>query len=155
MTSGPPRLIGADLHDVATSTRVSLRTGRGPRAVFVIHASDCGGCRTYIQQLVAAGGAFREWDGRVSVVAYEPPEAAARVSTEFPQLQVLSDPDATLGAGKAALLLADEWGEVHFAVQDVADHALPSVEEIAGWMRFIAIQCPECEQPESGWRSLE
>lgn len=149
------RLRSAHLEDTATSTRASMRTGRGPRAIVVVHSADCAGCRGYIEQLAAASDAFREWNGRLSVVAYEPADAASAFRTDaMSGVQVLSDPDGTLEADPAALLLADEWGEVHFAVEGIAGHALPGAAEVAEWMRFISIQCPECEQPEGEWRDV-
>lgn len=152
---GPKSLAGADLHDTATSTRVSMRSGRGPRVVVVVHSSGCTGCRTYVDQLAAASQAFSEWGGRLSVVAYESEEQASTLRTdERAHVQVLSDPDATLGAEAAAVLLADEWGEVHYAVHGVTDHALPDAAEITEWLRFISIHCPECEQPEGEWRKV-
>ena len=150
------RLTGADLEDTATSRRVSLRAGRGPRAVVVVHSADCPGCRAYIEQLADASGTFHEWGGRLSVIAYAPAAIAGTLRTDVTAgVQVLSDPHTTLGAEPAALLLADEWGEVHFAVEGVSDHALPGADEIAEWLRFISIQCPECEQPEGEWRNVE
>lgn len=150
------RFTGADLADTATSRRVSLRSGRGPRAVLVVHSAECTGCRMYMEQLAAASPTFREWGGRISVVAYEPVAKADTLRTDaLAGMQVLSDPHSTLGVEPAALLLADEWGEVHFAMEGVADHALPQPAEIADWLRFISIQCPECEQPEGEWRNIE
>jgi hypothetical protein len=41
--------------------------------------------------------------------------------------------------------VADRWGELQWiaASDKVAD--LPSPREIAAWLRFVEIQCPECE----------
>jgi hypothetical protein len=41
--------------------------------------------------------------------------------------------------------VADRWGEMQWvtAAPRVAD--MPSAQEIAAWLRFVEIQCPECE----------
>lgn len=41
--------------------------------------------------------------------------------------------------------VADRWGEMQWITS--ADHVagLPSAREIAAWLRFVEIQCPECE----------
>ncbi|HEX2166697.1 MAG TPA: hypothetical protein VHG09_05605 [Longimicrobiales bacterium] len=154
MSTQITRLKG-QLTDAATGTRVNLRTGRGPRAIVVVHSADCAECRAYLERLAGASDSFREWDGRVNVVVNEDAVSASALrSGALAFLQVLADPDAALGAEPAAVLLADEWGEVHFAVQAVMDHSLPGAQEIGEWMKFISIQCPECEQPEGEWRDL-
>jgi hypothetical protein len=41
--------------------------------------------------------------------------------------------------------VADRWGEMQWiaSAENVAE--LPSAREIAAWLRFVEIQCPECE----------
>lgn len=149
------RRVTGELEDAATGTPVNLRTGRGPRVIVIVHSADCAACRQYLAQLAGASDSFREWDARLSVVANQPAETATKLrSGPLADVQVLADPDATLGVQPAAVLLVDEWGEVHHAVQGIADHSLPDAAELAGWTRFISIQCPECEQPEGEWRDL-
>lgn len=33
-------------------------------------------------------------------------------------------------------------------------HDLPRSGDLADWIRFLAIQCPECEGPEGEWRTI-
>ena len=47
-------------------------------------------------------------------------------------------------------MITDEWGEVYFVADAGAGHDLPTLVEIGDWVRFLAIQCPECEGP-GGW----
>jgi len=43
----------------------------------------------------------------------------------------------------AALHLADRYGEVFAASRTAEGDALPSIDEILRWVRFIQLQCPE------------
>jgi hypothetical protein len=148
-------LSGRTLVDATTGSAVPLRSGRGPRAIFVAHSSDCAGCRAYIAQLAEHQPAIAEWGGRVSVVVCEVASHAALLYGSAPaDIQVLADPDADIDAEPAAVVIADEWGEVYFAGAAVANHALPEMREVIEWVRYIAIQCPECEQAEGEWRSV-
>jgi hypothetical protein len=80
--------------------------------------------------------------------------AATFAETTTDALEVLVDAESAFGSGHAALVVTDEWGEVHFVADAGAGHELPSGEEIVTWIRFLAIQCPECEGPEGDWRAV-
>lgn len=67
---------------------------------------------------------------------------------------ILLDPDGKLASGKAMVIVTDEWGQVHFVSDAGAGHDLPAPIQIADWIRFLAIQCPECEGPEGEWRTI-
>lgn len=134
---------------------VSLRGGRGPRVVLRAHSATCERCRDFVRGLIADGAAVRDWSARISVVVPDAISGARALHTALDgRVQVLADPDGTLGLSCAELVIADEWGEVYFATQIGADHAFPEPDEVAEWARFIAIQCPECEGPEGDWRTL-
>jgi hypothetical protein len=45
----------------------------------------------------------------------------------------------------AAVLIADQWGELRYVSPDGGGHSFPTPEEVTGWLRFLSIQCPECE----------
>jgi hypothetical protein len=49
------------------------------------------------------------------------------------------------GISAPAVVIADRWGEVVFAVEkaDVAD--LPAPQELMEWVNYVLNQCPECE----------
>jgi hypothetical protein len=53
--------------------------------------------------------------------------------------------DSVPGLPGPGALIADRWGEiVHVAGgSDVAD--LPTPEDLLDWIRYVEIQCPECE----------
>jgi hypothetical protein len=100
-----------------------------------------------VRELEAEAESLREWDARVLVVLATPPEAAAR----FPagKFTVLSDAEGRLAAALSirppALVLADQWGEVHARQEAGEEHAFLTLDEIVSWLRYLAIQCPECQ----------
>ncbi|HEX5724143.1 MAG TPA: redoxin domain-containing protein [Longimicrobiaceae bacterium] len=128
----------------------SLRAkGRQGVVVVLTHGPGCDACQRYLAELAAADAEHREWDGRV--IALVPARtgrtgAAPAAALPFP---VLADPErrtwAALGIEGAAVVIADQWGEVHEVSCAGAGHALPSAEDITQWLRFLAIRCPECE----------
>ncbi len=102
-----------------------LGTARGPHIFVVIHGPDCEACAHYVQSLKTSDG-LGDWGARVTVVT---------------------------GAAAPGLIITDEWGEIFFEKRN-AQHEMPSPAEVEEWIRFVAIQCEECEQPEGEWRSL-
>ena len=130
-----------------TSLRVRGRFGA---VVVLVHDAACENCKGYLAELAAADAQLREWDGRVAVLV---PAALEQVveyheAAELP-FPVLSDPErrawAALGLAGAAVLIADQWGELRYVSPDGGGHSFPTADEVTGWLRFLAIQCPECE----------
>jgi peroxiredoxin len=148
------------LASVPDGEPVDLRGGRGPRVLFLLHPEACDGCRANLREIMQATAQVAEWGGRLLVVTSG---SVGKVGGLLPEpsahARVLSDPERAvarhLGLSGAAVLIADEWGEIFFAADAGADHEMPAQEEIARWVQFIAIQCPECEQPEGEWRTLD
>ena len=68
-------------------------------------------------------------------------------------VEVVTDEDVKLPIDDIGVIIADEWGDIYHA-RSVAAHEFPDIPEIEEWTRFVAIQCPECEQPEGPWISL-
>lgn len=147
------RLPTTPLRD-ALGTTVSLRTGRGPRLIVAVHSAACKPCRDYVAAIAAADLAA-EWGGAVFAVPEEPDgDLTALERAAGTAVRVLRDPAGSFATGSAGITIADEWGEVYFAMSAGESHELTSVEEVGEWMRFIAIQCPECEGPEGGWKTM-
>jgi hypothetical protein len=80
--------------------------------------------------------------------------AAAYVAAVSSLLQALPGPDETAciatrevvpGVPRPGVVVADRWGEVHFvdSAERVAD--LPAANEVVAWLRYVRMQCPECE----------
>ena len=116
----------------------------------------CPDCQRYISGLLASNGdRISEWGGRLGVVvpgdggsAHELAETIGGV------VPILLDPEGKLALGKAMVIVTDEWGEVYFVMDAGAGHNLPGPVQIGDWIRFLAIQCPECEGPEGEWRTI-
>lgn len=57
--------------------------------------------------------------------------------------EVIVTADAVEGLPRPGVLVADRWGEiVHVAP---IDPAAIDVDDLADWVRFVQIQCPECQ----------
>lgn len=122
---------------------------RSPRreggVVLLLHAADCSGCLAYLERLAESEESLREWEARVIAIA---PDAASIPAT-LP-FRVLSDREGRFERisrlAPGSLVIADQWGEV-FHVHDgvPGEHAFPGPPEVVEWMRFVAIQCPECQ----------
>lgn len=138
--------------DAETGEVTDLRRGRGPRIVLAVHEAHCEPCRLYVRSLGAMVGQVREWGGSILIVVPGGAEAARSFREMLPdQVRILTDDTASI-AGGAAVVVADAWGEVYAAASAGAAHDLPPVTELAEWVEFLAIQCPECGAPEGGWR---
>lgn len=130
----PPSV--GDLFRPASGTHGTVRLGpsateRGPRVLLLLH-QGCDICRSWSQgELGGAGDAIRGWGGRIVDLA---PEIRAH------------DPEA------AWLAVVDEWDEVFHVVSIGRDHVFPDPSDVLEWVRFVAIQCPECEAAEWPWR---
>lgn len=129
----------------------------GSPVVFVAHGPDCEGCRRYLGELAGLDEACRLWDGRR--VAFLPdgegepvPGEEAGFDPPFPLVAPAGEAARRLAdPGNAALIVADRFGEC-FHVDEVGPHhhaGLPRGREIESWLRFIAVQCPECGVPDS------
>ena len=148
-------LASAYLLSAADGTHVDLRSGRGPWVLLVAHDAACEHCRDYADQLVGARAQLSEWGARLAVVLHAPLEQARTLYQQLDAtVEVFSDPEQSLDAVAGSVLVTDEWGDVFHAAEAGAGHTFPSTSEVAKWVQFVAIQCPECEQPEGGWRDL-
>lgn len=148
-------LPSVSLPEAGTSAVIALRGARGPQVLVAVHSICCEACMRYVRALAAGAVPITEWGARIVVAAPDAPTAATGLGNgRIGSLRVVRDSDGVVASGRAVVVIADEWGEV-FAVMDAAEgHRLPSLDEIGEWVRFLAIQCPECEGPEGKWRTL-
>ncbi len=120
--------------------------GRLSPVLVLLHPGACAGCAEFVAQLSEAAPALEEWDGRVLVITPDPPAEKEDAGGAFP---LLSDPErrlsASLGITPPAVVVADQWGEVHLASEAGEDHDFPAVGELEQWVQYLAVQCPECE----------
>jgi hypothetical protein len=105
-------------------------------------------------EVETAGGArqaYRDvWQRRsLLLVSVAPPgvhatQIAAQLRErvgEDAEVVVTSDP--VDGMPRPGALVADRWGEIVFVAP--IDPAAVDVEDLAEWVRFVQLQCPECE----------
>ena len=148
-------LASAYLLSAADGAPVDLRSGRGPWILLVAHDAACERCSDYADQLVSARAQLTEWGARLAVVLHAPLERARTLSEQLDAtVEVFADPEQSLDAAPGSVLVTDEWGDVFHAAAAGEHHDFPSTSEVARWVQFVAIQCPECEQPEGGWRDI-
>ena len=94
----------------------------------------------WLRLLAANGDALRGWDGRVIVVLDGAP--GARVPKLPLSLDAVTDQQRAVtraaGIDAPALVIADQWGEVHAAMS--ARDAWPALDEVVSWLRYMAIR---------------
>jgi hypothetical protein len=49
------------------------------------------------------------------------------------------------GAPRPGVVVADRWGEIQWIAGGDGREQLPPVSEIVEWLRFVQMQCPECQ----------
>lgn len=122
--------------------------GRRSRVLVMVHPGGCAACAELVARLHAASGALQEWDGDVLVITPDRAEDVGDPSST-PAFPVLLDPEqrlaSSLGVTHPAVVIADQWGEVHEVREGGDGHRFPGVAEIESWLRYLAIQCPECQ----------
>lgn len=107
-------------------------SGLGPVLLAHLHSPECpDGHRWNTTDLHRLRDAVRPWGGHVVLIAAS---------------QSGSQPT------RSWIAVADQWGEIFHSVSCEPLHGFPPVDELARWVRFVAIQCPECEGPEGPWR---
>jgi hypothetical protein len=96
------------------------------------------------------------WQRRNLVLVSIPPgDSAAQALAESlrqraPELDGLAavlvvTEDALQDLRPGAAVVADRWGEVYFAVEGQPAAELPSADELLDWLRYVQVQCPECQ----------
>ena len=48
------------------------------------------------------------------------------------------------GIPRPGIVVADRWGEIHFVTGGRIED-LPAPAEILDWLRYVQVQCPECQ----------
>lgn len=144
LTHAPRRLPDIALPTPSGATHRLRASGRRSPVLVLPHAAACDTCAAFLRHLAAAGDALRAWDADVLVIAPAPAERV--VDVPFP---LLLDPDrrvpSSLGVRAPAVIIADQWGEVHEIVEAGEEHRFPSAAEIEKWAQYLAIHCPECQ----------
>jgi hypothetical protein len=104
-----------------------------------------------VETAEGARRAYRDvWQRRsLLLVSVAPPGAdAAQIAARLRErvgedAEVLVTSDPVEGMPRPGALAADRWGEIVFVAP--IDPAAVDVEDLAEWVRFVQLQCPECE----------
>jgi hypothetical protein len=89
----------------------------------------------------------------VCVSEDESPEAQSYIQQLRDALPALAAHDAAVVVTKTPIegmplpgcAVADRWGEMQWVVSAGRIAELPDPREIAAWLHFVEMQCPECE----------
>lgn len=150
----PPgrRLPDLSLPAAPGGATTSLRPrGREGALVIATHGAECQPCRAYLRGLVANHEAIEEWDGRVVVLHPGTLAEAERIREDLAlPFPVLADAEGAVmrqvGLRGGGVTIADQWGEIFFEEAGGEEtHRFPDVQEVVEWLRYLAIQCPECQ----------
>jgi hypothetical protein len=139
------------LAPVAGGSAVPVRArGRMSTVLLLRHHADCLACDEYTELLASRGADISDWDGRVLVVVAESDVEGLLFETPaFPTFPTVIDQGNrlanALNAQAPALAVTDRWGEIHLMENAGAEHRFPSADEVVSWLRYLAIQCPECQ----------
>lgn len=150
MTNPPRRLPELSLPRESSGAATPISAaGRDASIVVFVHGIECEPCARYLRLLAAEKEAIREWDAKVVAVRVGEAVGANGVEAAAFEFPILADPAGTLAASLTlevpAIVIADQWGEIHAAEVAGADHDFIAPAEVAEWAKFLAIQCPECQ----------
>jgi hypothetical protein len=106
---------------------------------------------TYVRELAAAEPALTGWDGRVLLVVPEVGDASRALADAAPPFPVVVDERHVVAEAAQvtapAVVVSDQWGEVHAATPAGADAATGTdapwlaVGEVERWVQWLAIRC--------------
>jgi len=148
---GTRRLPDVKLPSAPGGSPMPLRPpGRVSPVLVLVDGVECEPCRAWLGRLAAASADIGEWDGCVVVVVPASPDRAIRIADDAAKhFTVLADPDhavaARLGISAPALVIADQYGEIHHAAPAGGAHVFPDPADVVDWLRYLAVQCPECQ----------
>jgi hypothetical protein len=137
----------------------------GPSGTLRLHAPELGApvvllvrneslerARPYIRALAESVRELHDWDGRPLLIT----ERDTGV-TGLPAAVATRAVWDELSIEDSALIIADRWGVVYFMQETTTFDDLPSADEVVVWVRYLAMQCPECgviDEPGYGEWSL-
>ena len=104
-----------------------------------------------IASLAEKSAEVRENETRVIVVVR--PEQLARVAELSEVLTAAVDESGRMfaelcGADATTIYFTDKFREVFHVFHIAGGDPLPTTDDILGWIKFVAMQCPECHPPE-------
>ena len=142
-----PRLPDVTLPPLAGAgaiTGAAVRARRQGTVVALLRAPVRDRDAAYLRELAARASELGDWDGRVlAVVSGDPSNAAQsleRLALPFP---IVADANEALaaaaGVAAPALVVADQWGEVHAAA--AAAEEWLAIGDVVDWLKYMSIRC--------------
>ncbi len=118
--------------------------------VLIVVAQRTEGAAQLIRQIAEKSAEVRDNETQVMVVLR--PEELNRWPVP-PELIAASDPtgrcfDELRAETDTAIYFLDKFREVFHVYRIPIDQPLPTADDVLGWIRFVAMQCPECHPPE-------
>jgi hypothetical protein len=147
------RLPSVTLRTGSGEREFRLRPARGPRVLVAMHQADCEECIGYVKEITSARKPLEDWGADILIISREAIPANDTVLMGL-GVPVLEDLKHVVAHGRLTVIIVDQWGKVYFASEPDGVHGGVTPEEVTEWVKFIAIQCPECEGPEGEWRNL-
>lgn len=130
------------LQDALEATPVRLRPVGDRSALIVIIHPECPDCTGWVEKLAEQMDELRTWKGEVKLVGDPAVERA------YPFRRLLDSENRlalALGLAAPAVVIADQWGEIHEAAEAGEEHRFLPIESVVEWIRHLATSCPECE----------
>ena len=148
----PKRLPELRFPSLSGDTPIPLRPpGRQGAVLLLLHTASCRECIAYLESLAEVRDQLADWDGRVLAVVPEDGDATPTglVDRALPFLLARDEGGrcaSSCDLPPGSLVIADQWGEVfHIHRGRPEEHGFPGPEEVVEWLKFVAIQCPECQ----------
>lgn len=136
----------ATLADAGSGSTVPLRSQNRDSVVLVhSHGPECAACGRYLADLAGHVAELAAWDGHVVALIPDKDGAAAKFRERALPFPTLIEDERTKGLmDDAGVVVADRYGQVYAVAPAGPAHAFLAPQEVEQWVRFLAIQCPEC-----------
>jgi hypothetical protein len=127
-------------------------SGQQASLLVFVHPAPCEACNRFLVELAGAVDDLRAWATRPLAVAAEGDTAGDH---PFP---FLVDEDGAarrrlgIGEDEAAVILADQWGEVFEVATFGAAHGFPLAGHVVESAKIVDLSCGECNVPGPEWR---
>lgn len=133
--------------------KVSDYRQRANLVLFFHHGANCPACCTLLRDLVAHAPEYHAADAVLLAIGLDEATGTQRLSEAIGVACIcLSDPAGRAaerqGLTVPAVVVTDRYGEIWAAWIGGETHRLPTGQDVADWLEFIEIQCPECEATE-------
>lgn len=130
----------------ATGEFVSLFRRRRATILILIHDLTCSACRAYVESIDAERAELDSWAADIAIIVSDD---RGRPSAHASPCATYYDPERRVselaGVEPPGVVVVDQWGEATDTQEAGEAHAFPAVAAVVSWVRYLAVQCPECE----------